>query len=120
MVEAGPPPAIRATTATISACGGRPPKPPSSVAQPATVTRQTPTVNGTRGAGNRPKTTPTAGLSAMAASTQTSRTAPAPAGLNPCATRYGRPQRTENIVVTDMHEKCTQKPSRVPGVRQAA
>jgi hypothetical protein len=87
MVEAGPPAAISAATAMISACGGRPPKQASSVTQPATVTRQTPTANGTRAAGKRPKTMPTGGLIAMAASTQTSSTPLAAAGLNPWATR---------------------------------
>ena len=111
MVEAGPPAAIRATTATVSACGGRPPKPPSSAAQPPTVTRQTPTANGTRAAGKRPKAMPTAGLNMIAASTQTSRTALAPAGLNPCVTRYGSPHRTENIVVADMPRSAPRSPA---------
>ena len=82
-----------------------PPKPPSRIAQPATVSRQTPAANGTRAAGKRPKITPTGGLTAVAASTLTSSTALAPPGLNPCATRYGSPHRTENIVVSDMQQK---------------
>ena len=54
--------------------GGRPPKPASSTAQPATVPRHTTKANGTRATGWRDTKIPTTGKVAMAATAEKSST----------------------------------------------